>query len=106
MVGLSIAARIHSINDEMKDRGLYNKVYLEEIVYKYPTKHMIGFTELEQKEMLDLFENINMDKYNNAMMGNTCMMDAEDGIITYHCDVLTALKCAIENRNQTLLEWD
>lgn len=106
MVGLSIAARIHSINDEMKDKGSYNQVYLEELVYQYPTKHKHGFTDVEQQEMLDLFENINMDKYNSTMMGNTCMMDEEDGIITYHCDVLTALKCGIENRDQTVGEWD
>ncbi len=106
MVGLSIAARIHSINDELKDSGTYNPTYLEEIVYKYPTKHKHGFIQTELNEVMDLFENLNMDKWNSAMMGNTCIMDKDDGIITYHCDVLTGLKCALENRDQTLEEWD
>jgi len=106
MVGLSIISKVNSINDDIKDRGSYVVTYLEEVVYNYPTKHKAGFIDIEIKELLDLFENLNMDKWNSAMMGNTCMMDEAGAIITYHCDVLTALKCTLENRDQTIEEWD
>ena len=81
-------------------------VGLNELVYDYPTKHKAGFIQTEIEDLLSKFENLNMDKWDSAMMGNTCMMDANDGIISYHCDVLGALRCAIENRDLTLPEWD
>lgn len=78
---------------------------LREFVYKYKTKHVEGFTNEELKEVLKKFPNINMEKYNLAMMGNTCMLKDED-VINYHCDVFTALRCGIEGRNQRGYEFD
>jgi len=78
---------------------------LEKLVYDYPTKYPEGFIWEEQKELLKQFPNINQDKYWDAMRGNTCIM--RDGkIVSYHCDILTALLCGIENRDMTLEEWD
>lgn len=47
-----------------------------------------------------------MDKYNNAMFGNTYMLSDEGKTITYHCDIITALLCGIEDRDIHLWEWD
>ena len=79
---------------------------LRELVYNYPTKHKQGFIASEMEEILSKFPGINIEKYNNAMMGNTCLLDENDGIITYHCDLLTALSCGIENRNAKPYEFD
>ena len=77
---------------------------LEKLVYDWPTKHKEGFTDEEQ---LDIISHMGCDKdtYFDKLEVNTCMMiDGET--ITYHCDVLTALRCTLENRNQTIFEWD
>jgi len=79
---------------------------LHSLVYDWPTKHKQGFIQSEIDELLSRFDNLHMDKWHDAMMGNTCMLDEEDGFITYHIDVLTALRCAIDNRKQTWLEFD
>ena len=79
---------------------------IEKLVYDYPTKHKHGFIQTEIDELLSWFNGLNMEKWDNAMMGNTCMMDKEDGFIIYHCDILTALRCAIEDRDMYLHEWD
>lgn len=80
---------------------------LEQLVYSWPTKYKEGFLAEEEKELLSKFksEQLNMNKWDSAMIGNTCMMKPE-GIITYHCDVLTALKCALEDRDMYWYEWD
>lgn len=79
---------------------------LEDLVYNYPFKHTNGFTSDEQKELLKQFPDINMDKYYDAMMGNTGMVNDEGKFITYPCDIVTALRCGIENRDIHLSEWD
>ena len=78
---------------------------LHELVYDYKTKNKEGFIQEEINEIFKLFPDINMDKYYDSMRGNTCMM--RDGkFINYHCDVYQAILCGIENRSETLLEWD
>lgn len=80
-------------------------IQLRDFVYNYKTKHKEGFTGSELEEVKSLFKNLAIDKFNNAMNGNTCMMiDGE--IINYHCDVLTALSCGIENRDVKWYEFD
>jgi len=78
---------------------------LENIVYEYPTKYKEGFLENEEKNLLSKIVGINMDKYYSALQGNTCMLK-EEGIISYHCDILNALVCGLENRDLNFLEWD
>ena len=79
---------------------------LKELVYSYKTDSKYGFTNSEMRELIDMFPNINMEKFNNAMMGNTCMSNERGEIINYHCDVLTALSCGIEDRDQHWYEFD
>ena len=78
---------------------------LKKAVYGYPTKYKEGFIQSEIDDLLSGFDNLNMDKWYDAMMGNTCMM-IKGKIINYHCDVLTALSCAIEGRDITFMEFD
>ena len=82
------------------------KKSLKDLVYSYPTKSKYGFTDSEQKEIIKNFPNINMEKYYSAMFGNTCMMNDDKEIISYHVDVLKALRCGIENRDLNESEWD
>jgi len=89
--------------DRCTSNHLYKK--LEDKVYKYPTKSKYGFHNDELETLLKDYPDINMDKFNEAMMGNTCMID-EGGVIMYHCDIFVALKCGIENRELTIEEWD
>ena len=81
------------------------KIDLESLVYNFKTKNKKGFTYADQKKLLKKFPKINMQKYNSAMMGQTCIMINKE-LVTYHHDVLKALRCGLENRNLTEIEFD
>ena len=86
-----------------------NKDNLKDLVYNYKTISEWGFMQEEIQKLIDKFPNFNIDKYNDAMMGNTCMMinyKGKDTIVNYHCDVLTGLRCGVENREQFGYEFD
>ncbi|MDB4461336.1 hypothetical protein N9043_00130 [bacterium] len=77
-------------------------------VYSQETKHRQGFTNVEMESLLLVVPNdpeLDMEKFNEAMVGNTCMKIDGD-TINYHCDVLTALRCAIEGRKMNWWEMD
>lgn len=78
---------------------------LEDLVHKFPTKYKEGFTNIELHQLLTHFPNINMDKLQEAFTGNTCAV-IDEQIIKYHCDVVTAIRCGLEGRDRTFLEWD
>ena len=78
---------------------------IQDKVYTYKTKHKEGFLQTEIDTLLIDYPDINMDKFNDALMGNTCMV--KDGkIVQYHCDIYKAIICGIENRGLTVNEWD
>ena len=78
---------------------------IREKVYNYPTKHKEGFVKSKVDALLKKFPNIDMEKFNYALMGNTCMVK-EGEIIQYHCDIEKALMCGIEKRKLRISEWD
>lgn len=78
---------------------------VHKLVYEFKTKHKQGFTQDERFEILKNFPNINMDKFYDALRGNTSMVIGGQGI-TYHCDIEKAIICGIENRDLTVSEWD
>ena len=78
---------------------------IHEKVYNYPTKHKEGFVQSEVGALLKDYPNIDMEKFNSALMGNTCIVK-EGEIIQYHCDIEKALICGIEKRNLRGYEWD
>lgn len=78
---------------------------IENFVNNYPTKYQQGFTSYEIANILLKFKKINKEKFWNALVGDTCMM-INNQIIRYHCDVIKALNCGLENRDLTQGEWD
>ncbi len=82
-----------------------NRKDIRDKVYNYPTKHKQGFISSEIDELLKDFPDIDMDKFNLAFMGNTCML-IDDDSINYHCDVEKALYCGVEKRELKQSEWD
>jgi hypothetical protein len=82
-----------------------NSIELYNFIYTFPCKSKYGFNQDEINFVLSTFDNINMDKYYDAMTGNTCVLDNEL-IITYRCDLLLGLKCGLENRNPKMHEFD
>ena len=78
---------------------------IQDKVYSFPTKHQDGFTIEEMTELLKDFEGINMDAFNNALVGNTCLL-IENEIVTYRCDLLTAIYCGMNNREVLPHEFD
>jgi len=94
------------MDKEVIKKELKNANYeqIEKSVYEYKTKYKEGFIRLEIENLLEEL-NINEKRFNKSLGVNTCMMiDGE--IITYHCDILKGIFCAIENRQQNSLEWD
>jgi len=88
---------------------MINYKELEDKVYNYTTKYKEGFTDKEIKELLKKYPDVKMDKFNDAMRGNTCQAKTENDkliIVNYHCDVLQALICGLEDRKLTAYEWD
>ena len=71
---------------------------LELIRYKYyklannyPSKNYQGFIQSEIEELLSFYPDVNMEKFNESLMGNTCMLTEEGNIISYHHDIAKAL---------------
>jgi len=80
---------------------------LRKIVYEYPTENEMGFNKKEKEDLLTRFPKIDMNKFNDALMGITCFYDEEKKeVIIYPCDILTALSCGIENREMKWYEFD
>jgi hypothetical protein len=88
---------------KMEERLIMKNI--REKVYGFKTKHKEGFVRSEIDTLLKDYPNINMDKFNEALFGITCMMKDNEMVI-YHCDVEKALHCGIENRGLRVCEWD
>lgn len=78
---------------------------IQDKIYTYKTKHKEGFLQTEIDTLLIDYPDINMDMFNDALMGNTCMVK-KGKIVQYHCDIYKAIICGIENRGLTGNEWD
>ena len=73
---------------------------------EFKTKSKWGFNKKEIDILIDRFPEINNKHFHDALMGNTCMMDQEEGLIMYPCDIQTAASCGFEKRDLRLGEWD
>lgn len=77
---------------------------LSKVVDNYPTKHKLGFTGQEIKELLEKHK-IDGEKFYTALGVNTVgVIDGQS--VTYHCDIEKGLRCVLENRQQNIMEWD
>lgn len=74
-------------------------------IYNFKTKNEEGFVQSEIDTLLKDYPDINMDKFNSALMGNT-RVTVDNEIVMYHCDIEKALRCGVENRNLRSWEWD
>ena len=75
-----------------------------EIIQKAKRKNEIGFTGVEIQLML-IENNIDSDKFYNALGVNTCCM-IDGKIITYFWDVENALDRVLNDRDMDISEWD
>lgn len=81
------------------------KDILQDKVYNFITKHPEGFTYKEIVKLLEDYPEITMEQFSEALGVNTVMY--KDGeTITYHCDILTAMRMCTEKRDMYLHEFD
>jgi len=78
---------------------------IKKLLDSYPTKYEHGFTNDEIADITSKIPNINMEKVNNALNCNTCMV-IDNTLINYHHDVTLAITCGIQNRDINIEEWD
>ena len=83
-----------------------NNKELRDKVYNFKTKYEEGFTDNDVKELLKEYPDVSMKHFNDAMMGNTCLLKNNSEVVMYHCDILAALKCGLEKRQLYTHEWD
>lgn len=100
---------IRTLNSKEETEGLKGPVLcdkcLDKLVYSFPTKNQIGFTAKEYDKLIKNFPTLNKDKFYDTLSGITCqMIDGE--LVIYHCDILLALHCGLENRKPHAYEWD
>jgi hypothetical protein len=77
---------------------------VEDIVYNWPTQHEMGFTGIEINTLLGNYL-IDGEKFYDKLGINTVGV-VNGQSVTYHCDILKGLRCVLEDRDQTLEEWD
>ena len=77
---------------------------IKELIEEYPTKNKEGFIHSEIMEIIIKY-GIPSDTFFDALGVNTCMMIDGD-MVTYHCDIMTALYCVVEGREKHPWEWD
>ena len=66
---------------------------ITERVNNYPTKHKYGFIQSEIETLLKEYP-IDKDRFNQSMMGHTCML-INNETIWYHCDIIKAIKYSV-----------
>lgn len=74
-------------------------------IENFKTKNEEGFVQSEIEQLLLNYPGINMEKFNGALNGITCMK-IDNELVIYHCDVEKALLCGIEDRDLNIYEWD
>lgn len=74
------------------------------VVTDYPTKNIEGFTRKEIDTLLSQY-GIDKEKFNKALGVCTGMIINGD-VVTYHSDVELGIKCVLQNRAQSLAEFD
>ena len=78
---------------------------IREEVNSYKTKHKQGFTREEYMKLLENYPGINMERFYDALNGITCM-SIDDENVVFHHDIELAIRCGMEDRSPTTMEWD
>jgi hypothetical protein len=66
---------------------------ITERVNNYPTKYEYGFIKAEIEDLLKEYP-IDIERFNQSMMGHTCML-IDNETIWYHCDIIKAIKYSV-----------
>ena len=82
---------------------------IHELVTNFQRQSIHGFNSSERLELISQVEyfypNFNIDKYESALEGITCIMEGEN-LIIYPIDVLNALECGCKDMDLPLSKWD
>lgn len=82
---------------------------LKHSVMNYDSKYEQGLMMSEIQEIMKTLglneENFSLEKFSDSLYGNTCCMRGGK-IINYFHDVIVALICGSERRDETLSEFD
>ncbi len=79
---------------------------IKDNVLNFKTKNVQGFIESEVTTLLKEYPDINMDKFNDALMGVTGFITTDGDFLIYRDDIVLAITCGVENRNMKSYEWD
>lgn len=77
---------------------------LDNIINNYQTLYTMGFTVIELHQLLEKYS-IDTDSFYEKLGINTVRV-IDGQTVTYHCDIIKGLRCVLEDREQTLEEWD
>lgn len=66
---------------------------IAETVNNFKTKYEYGFIQSEIEILLKQYP-IDMDRFNESMMGHTCMC-IDNETIWYHCDIIKAINYSV-----------
>ncbi len=66
---------------------------ITERVNTYKTKYEYGFIKAEIEDLLKEYP-IDIERFNQSMMGHTCML-IDNETIWYHCDIIKAIKYSV-----------
>jgi hypothetical protein len=66
---------------------------ITERVNNYKTKYEYGFIKAEIETLLKEYP-IDIERFNQSMMGHTCML-IDNETIWYHCDIIKAIKYSV-----------
>lgn len=83
----------------------YTPQQIESFVYDYKTKYEHGFLPDEVEDVRKHFGPLSDEKFDSALCGITCMM-MEEKFVIYHCDIVKAVNCGVEDRDLTFEEFD
>jgi hypothetical protein len=77
---------------------------IEEMINGWNTKYDEGFTP---QELADVAISYGLDpKLLRETIGVVTAMVKDNVILTYHCDVIVAVRCCLEGRKPHWTEWD
>ena len=89
----------------MEQKKFIEKDLIRKTIKEFDTKNKEGFTREELNLILKSFNCINLDKFNGALFGITCMSIKGETVI-YPWDVEKAIRCGLENRDLKEEEGD
>ena len=89
----------------MEQKKFTENDLIRKTIKEFDTKNKEGFTWDELNLISKRFDCINLDKFNGALFGITCMSIKGETVI-YPWDVEKAIRCGLENRDLNGNEFD